>query len=82
LLRITKYSKQWQTSAIYPIPISLRLLESLLTKHRFIKYVSIGNCSNIKTLDLCKSTEAKSGIFEKHSHAKKLGIYGKTYTEM
>ena len=49
-------------------------VESLLTKHRFIKYVSIGSCSNINTIDLCKSTEIKSGILETHSHVNKLFI--------
>jgi hypothetical protein len=55
-------------------------VESLLTKHRFIKYVSIRNCSNINAIDLCKSIENKSEILKTHSHARKLGIYGQTDT--
>jgi hypothetical protein len=55
-------------------------VESLLTKHRFIKYVSIRNCSNINAIDLCKSIETKSEILKTHSHARKLGIYGQTDT--
>jgi hypothetical protein len=53
-------------------------VESLLTKKRFIKYVSIGNCSNINAIDLCKSNETKSGILKTHSNAIELKICGKT----
>jgi hypothetical protein len=49
-------------------------IESLLTKNRFIKYASIGTCRDINAIDLCKSTEAKSGILETHSHVSKLEI--------
>jgi hypothetical protein len=49
-------------------------VQSLLTKHRFIKYVSIGSCSSINAIDLCKSNEAKSGISETHSHVTMLKI--------
>ena len=55
-------------------------VESLLTKHRFIKYVSIRSCSNINAIDLCKSAETKSGILKTHSHVSKLWIYGQTDT--
>ena len=55
-------------------------VESLLANNRFIKYVSIGNCSDIDTIDLCKSTETKSGILKTHSHASTLFINGQTQT--
>jgi hypothetical protein len=53
-------------------------VKSLLTEHIFIKVVFIGRCANINNIDLCKSTEANSGILETHSHVRKLGIHGKT----
>ena len=56
-------------------------VESLLTKNRFIKYISIGNCSDINTIDLCKSTETKSGILKTHLHASTLFINGQTQTD-
>jgi len=55
-------------------------VESLLANNRFIKYVSIGNCSDINTIDLCKSTETKSGILKIHSHVSTLFINGQTQT--
>ena len=65
--------------SIYGYDFNVESVESLLTKHKFIKYVSIDGCSNINTIDLCKSTETKSGILETHSHTRNLGIYGQTY---
>jgi hypothetical protein len=55
-------------------------VESLLTKNRLIKYVSISDCSHINEIDLCKSKETKSRISETHSHVRELIIYGKTIT--
>ena len=62
---------------IYGYDFNAVSVESLLTKNRFIKYVSIGNCSNIDAIDLCKSNE-KSVILKTHSHAIELKICGKT----
>ena len=53
-------------------------VESLLTEKRFIKYVSISDCSNINAIDLCKPKETKSRISETHSHVRELIIHGKT----
>jgi hypothetical protein len=56
-------------------------VQSLLTKNRFIKYVSIGSCFNINAIDLCKSKETESGILETHSHVNTLSIDGQTYMD-
>ena len=53
-------------------------VESILTKNRFMKCVTIGSCSNIDAINLCKSTETKSEILETHSHARELHLYGHT----
>jgi hypothetical protein len=53
-------------------------VESLLTEHRFIKYVSIRSCSNINAINLCKSKETELGILRTHSHASTLLIDGQT----
>ena len=63
---------------IYGYDFNAVSVESLLTKNRSIKYVSIGNCSNIDAIDLCKSNETKSGILKTHSHVIELKICGKT----
>ena len=63
---------------IYGYDFNAVSVESLLTKNRCIKYVSIGNCSNIDAIDLCKSNETKSVILKTHSRAIELKICGKT----
>ena len=77
ILRISKCSNLFHLE-IDGYDFNAVSVESLLTKKRFIKYVSIGNCSNINAIDLCKSNGTKSGILKTHSHAIELKICGKT----
>jgi len=56
--------------------INAASVESILTNNRFIKDLVISGCSNINGIDLCKSTETKSGILE--THVTSFEIKGKT----
>jgi hypothetical protein len=55
-----KYSKQWQTSAIYPKPISLRLLQSIrVSFFRWIAFVAMVLMSS-SLMSVCDRSNAVS----------------------